>query len=130
MRPRPSLITPTIIRFAGTGLLNTAFGYGAYGALLYIGMPYLLALLASTIAGVIFNYFSFGRLVFRSDKSWRVFGRFVFTYVSIYCVNAALLRMLITQFNMGPYLGQIICIPVSVGLSWIAMNYWVYKKEA
>lgn len=129
MRPHKSLIDPTVIKFIGTGLLNTAFGYGAYTLLLYVGLPYLLALLASTVAGIVFNYFSFGHLVFSKDKSWPMFGRFVITYAFIYCVNAVLLRLLTDHFLISPYLGQIICIPISVALSWLAMNHWVYRKE-
>lgn len=126
---RRRLLDSRIIKFLGTGILNTAFGYSTYIVLLYIGVSYLLALLISTLAGIVFNYLSFGRLVFRTDQSWHVFGRFVAAYGLIYSVNAVLLEQLINHFSIGPYIGQIICIPINVAINWIAMNYWVYKKK-
>ena len=53
-----------VIRFLGVGVLNTVFGYSVYAALIFAGLSYLIALFLSTIAGVVFNYFSFGRIVF------------------------------------------------------------------
>lgn len=129
MRAHRLCSDPRVVKFVGAGLLNTAFGYGVYSVLLYAGLPYLWALLASTIAGVVFNYFSFGRLVFQADKSWLMFGRFVIAYASIYCVNAVLLMQLLKHFPVGPYIGQIICIPVSVVMSWIVMKHWVYRNN-
>ena len=120
---------PKVLRFVLTGGLNTLFGYAVFSALLWFSLQYLLALMLATIAGVIFNYFSFGRLVFRSEIRWRVFAKFTAAYVVIYAVNGALLAMLTKYCQLSPYLGQIICIPVSVALSWVLMNHWVYKKD-
>jgi putative flippase GtrA len=132
MNPRPGvarMLDPKIIRFLTAGILNTAFGYVIYAVLVFVGVPYLLALLMATVAGVIFNYFSFGRIVFDGHGNWFVFGKFVIAYAAIYGVNAVLLRTLTRDFLLSPYLGQVICIPLSVVLSWILMNYWVYKND-
>jgi putative flippase GtrA len=119
---------PKLAKFLGTGLLNTAFGYAAYAGLLFFDVPYLAALFAATIAGIVFNYFSFGRIVFDGHGSWLVFGRFVAAYALIYGVNAALLSGLTDYFFLNPYLGQAICMPLGVLLSWVLMHHWVYKK--
>ena len=118
-----------IIKFLGTGVLNTVFAYTVYAALLYIGVPYLIALFVSTVAGVIFNYFSYGRIVFHGHSGWFVFGKFVVAYTLIYGANAVLLIVLTKYFLLSPYLGQVVCIPISVLLSWLLMNYWVYKND-
>jgi putative flippase GtrA len=123
------LSEPKIIKFLSAGVLNTVFGYSVYAALLYIKVPYLVALLAATVAGVVFNYMSFGRIVFNGRGGWLVFGKFVVAYGLIYLANAILLRFLMEDFLLSPYLGQIICIPIGVLLSWLLMNYWVYKNE-
>ena len=117
-----------ILKFLGTGILNTLFGYSVYAALLFIEIPYLIALFLATVAGVIFNYMSFGRMVFDNHGNWFVFGKFVVAYMLIYGVNAALLYLFTVNFFLSPYLGQLICLPISVLLSWLLMNYWVYKK--
>lgn len=120
---------PRIIKFLSVGVLNTVFGYTVYAALLFVKVPYLIALFVATIIGVIFNYFSFGRMVFYGHGGWLVFGKFVIAYALIYGANAALLRVLTKDFLLNPYLGQVICIPLSVLLSWLLMNRWVYKKD-
>jgi hypothetical protein len=38
-----------------------------------------------------------------------------------------LLSILTQEFNFNPYIGQVICIPPTVLISWLLMNYWVYK---
>lgn len=120
---------PQIIKFLGVGVLNTVFGYAIYAMLIFVNVPYLIALLAATVVGVIFNYFSFGRMVFHGYGGWFVFGKFVIAYAVIYGANAALLRALTSDFLLSPYVGQVICIPLSVLLSWLLMTYWVYKKD-
>jgi putative flippase GtrA len=123
------LFDPRIIKFLSVGLLNTVFGYAVYASLLFVDVPYLTALFVATVAGVIFNYFSFGRMVFQDHGGWFVFGKFVVAYGAVYVANATLLRALTKDFLFSPYVGQVICIPLSVLLSWLLMNYWVYKKD-
>lgn len=120
---------PKIIKFLGIGAVNTVFGYSVYAALLFIKVPYLIALFVATIAGVVFNYFSFGRMIFNSRGGWPDFGKFVIAYVLIYTINAVLLSILKAHFLLNPYVGQVICVPISVLLSWLLMNYWVYKND-
>ena len=122
-------INPQIIKFILTGIINTIFGYSVYAGLIFIKIPYFFALLIATIFGVIFNYFSFGKLVFSQKSNWWVFIKFITAYTIIYLNNVLLLRLLTLEFSMNPYLGQAICVPISVVLSWIIMNIWVYKKD-
>lgn len=118
-----------LIKFLGVGVVNTVFGYTVYAGLVFAGLPYLAALLAATIFGVVFNYFSFGRIVFQGHGGWAVFGKFIIAYVVLFGVNALLLGALTGIFYLNPYLAQAICIPGSVVLSWLLMTYWVYQKE-
>jgi len=118
-----------IARFIAVGLLNTVVGYAIYGILILLNVPYLAALLVSTIAGVIFNYFSIGRLVFKSRGGRVVFVKFIAAYGVVYCINAVALEILIKHFQFNPYIGQALCVPLSVIISWLLMNYWVYKKD-
>ncbi len=96
---------PKIIKFLSAGVLNTAFGYFVYALLLFIKTPYLLALFVATAAGVVFNYFSFGCMVFNGIGGWFVFGKFVVGYALIYGANAVLLGALTRGFHIKPYIG-------------------------
>lgn len=118
-----------IAKFLVVGLLNTVVGYGIYGILVLLQIPYLAALLMATIMGVIFNYFSTGKLVFKSSGGRIVFAKFIAAYSMVYGINAVVLDVLIKHFQFDPYIGQALCVPLSVVISWLLMNHWVYKKD-
>ncbi|MDD5579599.1 MAG: GtrA family protein [Methylobacter sp.] len=118
-----------IARFLFVGLINTVVGYAIYASLILLNVPYLAALLIATIMGVIFNFFSIGRLVFKSRGGLIVFGKFIAAYAVVYCINATALEVLIKHFQFDPYIGQALCVPLSVIISWLLMNYWVYKND-
>lgn len=124
-----NLLDPLIIKFLFAGIINTFFGYTVYAILIFVNLPYLTALFVATIIGVVFNYFSFGRMVFSSRGGWLIFGKFVFSYSVVYIINAFALATLTKDFHFNPYAGQVICLPLSVILSWLLMNRWVYKKD-
>jgi putative flippase GtrA len=117
------------LRFIGVGMVNTIVGYAIYAVLIWLNIPYLVALLLGTIMGVVFNYFSNGRFVFRSEGSSAIFIKYVVTYGVVYLVNATLLTVIIKAFQVGLYFGQGLCVPASVLLSWVLMKYWVYENE-
>lgn len=121
--------TKLIVKFLVVGLLNTVVGYGIYGVLVLLKVPYLAALLMATIMGVIFNYFSTGKLVFKSRGGRIVFAKFIGAYGIVYSINATALDILIKHFQFDPYIGQALCVPLSVLLSWFLMNYWVYTND-
>lgn len=122
-------LSQTIAKFLGVGVLNTVVGYAIYAVLILLNVPYLAALLIATVAGVTFNYFSIGRLVFKSKGGLNVVAKFIAAYGVVYFVNAAGLAVLIKYFQLGPYIGQALCVPPSVILNWLLMNYWVYKND-
>jgi putative flippase GtrA len=122
------IFSPKFIRFLFTGAVNTIFGYGLYGLLVEIQIPYLISLLLATIGGIIFNFFSFSCVVFKSKNNQFLFFKFLISYSFIYGVNAFLLWLLVKYFSFGPLAGQLVCIPVSVILNWFILNKWVYKK--
>jgi putative flippase GtrA len=116
-----------VVKFLGVGLLNTLFGYGIYAGLVFINLPYQIALFMATLAGVIFNYFSFGRMVFKARGGWFVFGKFIVAYAVVYVINAVLLSILTEGDLLNAYLAQGVCILPNVAVSWLLMNCWVYK---
>jgi putative flippase GtrA len=119
---------PKIMKFITAGILNTIFGYTVFAVLMFVGNSYLIALFLSTVVGVIFNYFSFGHIVFNVHSGWLVFIKFVIAYAVIYGLNAVGLSVLISHFLVSPYVGQGICIGPNILLSWLLMNCWVFKR--
>ena len=115
-----------IIRFCVVGLLNTAFGYGLYALFVYLGTLPELALLVATIIGVIFNFFTTGRLVFRNSDN-RLFMRFAAGYTAIYVLNALALRGAISA-GLGPLVAQAILLPFSVVGAFAIMRAFVFRE--
>ena len=115
-------------KFLTVGFINTIFGYSIYAILLFFDTPYSFALFISTFFGIIFNYFSFGRIVYCEKNNFAVFYRFVIAYSITFSINIIVLSTLTHYFIFSPYIGQIICIPINFILSWSLINYWVFKR--
>lgn len=115
-------------KFLLTGLINTLFGYGLYAALVFCGIYALLALLVSTIGGLLFNYFSFSRIVFSGIGGPMVLLRFLISYFVVYSVNSIMLTLILSIVSFNPYISQIICMPITISLTWFLMRGWVYSK--
>jgi len=126
---KTNIFNQPIFKFACVGLLNTAVGYTIYAILVLLHVPYLAALLIATVVGVIFNYYSFGRIVFKSQGGLIILAKFIVAYVVVYVINAMGLEVSIQQLKVGPYIGQAMCVPPSVLVSWLLMNYWVFKND-
>jgi putative flippase GtrA len=74
------------VRFVLVGVLNTAFGYGIYGLFLWVGVGLPLSLLGATVLGVLFNFVTTGRLVFR-DFAWHRLPAYLVTYALLWLVG-------------------------------------------
>jgi putative flippase GtrA len=117
-----------VARFLATGVLNTAFGYGLYALLVFAGLPYLPALVVATAAGVVFNFFTFGRLAFRVALARGMFPRFLAGYGIALALNAALLWFARERLGLDPYTAQLACLPPTVAATYLILNFWVYAQ--
>lgn len=117
-----------LVRFLATGVLNTAFGYGVYALFVALGMPYLPALVVATVLGVIFNFFSFGKLAFRTALGTGTFMRFLAGYGAALALNAGLLWLAHERLGLDPYTAQLACLPPTVLATWLILNHWVYPS--
>ena len=115
-----------IISFGLVGLLNAAFGYGLYALFVYLGTLPDLALLAATIIGVIFNFFTTGRLVFLNRDNGH-FTRFAATYVFVYTLNVLALRG-VMSVGLDPLAAQAVLVPFSVIGTHAIMRAFVFRK--
>lgn len=109
------------IRFLFTGGINTLFGYAIYSLFILFHLHYSLASLASWIIGVLFNYLTTGRIVFKINNI-KVFFKFIGVYVITYIVNLLLLSIL-NYFDVNMVLaGAIILFPVAI------LSFFLNKK--
>ena len=109
------------------GGVNTLFGYSVFAFLIFSGFHYSFAVLISTILGVLFNFQSYGRLVFQGH-SLKLLGRFIFVYSIVYCVNIFLL-MLFERIFFNLYYSGALAIPFIAFLGFILNKRYVWKKS-
>jgi len=117
-----------VIRFGVAGMANTAFGFGAYSVLVLLGVPVSAALFVATVAGVFFNFVTFGAFAFRRLDARRL-PRFLLAYGLIYVFNLALLEALRAATGLGPIAAQLACLVVVAPAAYLVLRARVFQGE-
>ncbi len=122
-----ALTASQLFRFLVAGAANTLFGLAVYAGCILTGLPTWLALLVGIVAGIAFNFISFGAYAFR-DLSVHRLPRFVCAYCAIYIVNVVALDVL-RGVVPDPIRGQaLLTIPMAV-FSYVLMSRFVFRKK-
>jgi len=122
-----SLFDNKIIRFFLVSGLNTAFGYGLFALLIFVGIAYPISSFISTISGILFNFKTTGLIVFKNKKNSLIF-RFLGVYAITYLCNVGgltIFNMLGLSYYLG---GAILLFPVGV-LGFYLQKTFVFKKD-
>ena len=114
-----------IFLFLVAGAANTLFGYVVFGALMLIGLSPAPAAVAAAIAGILFNFRTFG-MVF-ADRDPRRFLRFVGVYAALIALNVVLLHVLIGA-GLHALVAQALVLPVFATLSFLLMRGFVFAR--
>lgn len=114
-------------RFIWVGIINTIFGYSIYALLIYLDLHYIWAVLFSTIIGVLFNFNTTGRIVFKNSHN-QLLLKFIAVYAFIYCVNIGIIKILL-GFCSNQYLNGAITLLIVVPLSFILNKTWVFRGK-
>ena len=116
-----------LIKYLLVGGLNTLFGYGVFALFIYSGLHYTLAVLLSTILGILFNFRTFGAMVF-NNRSWRNLWKFFLVYGVLYLFNIVLIY-LFSKFIQNVYLSGL-CSLLFVAMGGYFMNKrFVYENN-
>ena len=113
------------ILFLCVGFLNTLFGYSIFAFFLWIGVHFTISALISTIAGILFNFTTFGRIVFKNN-SYSNLPKFVFIYALNYFLGVGVLYYC-DQLDYNLYFVQAILLMPTAVLRYLLMKYFVYK---
>jgi putative flippase GtrA len=123
-----ALVAVPFVRFLGVGVFNTALGYALFAAFVLIGAPTLMAVMASTALGALFNFGSIGVIVFAS-KDMTLLPRFLAVYVGQCAINALLLIGL-AMLRLEPLLAQLLLLPLLASGTYLAMRHCVFPDRA
>ena len=74
------------IKFLAVGLLNTAFGYAVYVVCILAGFAPQTALAIAFAIGVVWNYLTHARIVFKTG-GYRRLPAYVVVYAILYGIN-------------------------------------------
>lgn len=113
-------------RFVLVGLANTAFGYSLFALFYLLLGSHQLAITLATPCGVVLNFHSTGRLVFRSRRH-SVLLPFVAGCAAVWLVNILLLDEL-TALAISPLAGQTVALPFLALLSYAINRYLVFGR--
>lgn len=109
------------------GGVNTLFSFAVYSICIVTGMALWLALLAGTLSGTVFNFFSTGGYVFR-ELSLTRFPRFVICYLLVYGINIMMIEV-ISIWVSSKILSQAIMIFPLALFSYFLMARFVFFSE-
>jgi putative flippase GtrA len=115
------------LRFLVVGGVNTIFGYLVYASFILLNLHYSLALLISTIIGVIFNFFTTGRIVFDNRRPSLIL-KFFAVYVVYYLLNLGALKLLTSQGISSLVSGAIAVLPMAC-VSYLLNRTFVFKPN-
>lgn len=116
-----------LFSFLLVGILNTIFGYGLFALFIYLGLYYPLAVLLSTILGVLFNFKTIGKLVFGSSDNGLIL-RFALVYVITYLLNIFFLWLFKRLGFENMYInGFVLLIPLAA-VSFLLNKFFVFRR--
>ena len=115
-----------LVRFLFVGVLNTLFGYSIFVLLSLGGISYYLSTLLATILGVLFNFKTIGKLVFKNHDNKLIFS-FIAVYTVIYLLNITSLK-LILAFGINILIAQAgLVLPLAL-VSYFLNKTFVFKQ--
>ena len=113
--------------FVAVGVINTAVGYALFAMLFLILQSYRVAVVLAFASGVLFNFFSTGRLVFNSRRGGALLP-FVAGYLVVLGLNLVLLEVLV-GLGLNALVAQAISLPMLVAASYLINSRVVFRRR-
>jgi putative flippase GtrA len=115
-----------LIRYYSAGMINTAFGFGLYSLLVFLGLNLFLAQIVAHVCGTAFNYFTYSRHVFTGHR--RSPKAFVAAYAFNYLMGLGLLA-LIHQFVKNPYGAGFLGLIIGTAINYFVLRRFVFRPH-
>ena len=116
-----------LLRFLAVGILNTVFGYSAFAGLFILTNQRDGSLIVATILGILFNFFTTGRIVF-GNKTWRTLLPFILAYGVALGLNLMALNVLV-RLGVGTLIAEAISLPLVVVVSYLINARFVFRAR-
>lgn len=124
------LLDKQFVRFLLTGGLNTAFGFSMFALFNYLTNHAFLSIILANITGVLFNFKSYGTLVFRSKDQSKIV-RFFGAYIVLIILQISALKLLYLTGIENSYLaGAITILPMALVSFYILRKFVFYEDHS
>ena len=115
------------IRFLLVGGVNALFGYLVFSVFILLQIHYAIASLLATIIGILFNFFTTGKIVFKNNDP-KLLIKFFGVYGITYLINLLFLKIFNSyQVNML-IAGAILVFPIAI-LSYFLNKALVFQVK-
>lgn len=115
-----------MVRFFAVAGLNTAFGYAVFSLFIFCGIHYTLAALLGQVIGVLFNFRTYGVLVFK-NKNVNLLPRFIAVYVITYFCNIGGMTLVKNLYGWNDYIASaVMCVPIGL-LGYVLNKILVFE---
>ncbi|WP_375475201.1 GtrA family protein [uncultured Nostoc sp.] len=114
------------IKFLIVGGINTLFGYSIFVMLILLNFRYELAVLISTMCGVLFNFKTTGTLVFKNKNNKLIF-KFIVVYIIIYLLQLFLLKQLLA-YKINLFVAEVLILLPLALVSYTLNKIFVFPK--
>ncbi len=116
------------LKFLLVGGLNTVFGYLVYSLFVYLIKNPYVSVVAATCVAILFNFKTYGGLVFKSKDNSKIF-RFFAIYIFLMTLQSVSIKFLTYAGITNAYIaGAIVTLPIAV-LSFLLIRKFVFMKS-
>ena len=120
------MLNNRFVKFVLVGGINTLFGFSIFSACVYLTRNPSASVVIGTVLGVLFNFNTYGRLVFKSRDNSRIF-RFFAIYLFTMTSQILLLNFFAHIGITSPYVGgAILTLPMAL-ISFTLMRKFVFN---
>ena len=116
------------VKFLFVGFMNTVFSYIIYVICVTILSRPTLSLAVSYVIGILFNFQTTGRIVFKNSDN-KLIVKFFLCYITTFFINRYLLDTLVVDFHVDKYLSQAILVFPIAMLSFLLLKNFVFKEN-
>ncbi len=116
------------IKFLFVGFMNTVFSYIIYAVCVTILSRPTLSLGVSYIIGILFNFQTTGRIVFKNSDN-KLLTKFFLCYITTFIINRQALDSLVNTFGVDKYLSQAILVFPIAMVSFLLLKNFVFKEK-
>ena len=116
------------VKYLFVGFMNTVFSYMVYAICVTILSRPTLSLAISYVIGILFNFQTTGRIVFK-DKNNTLIFKFFLSYLTTFFINRYFLDTLVSTFHVDKYLSQAVLVFPIAMISFLLLKHFVFVES-